>query len=114
MLLGKVKQAISDIFKLLWSFKWYIGLYLLYYIINIMTLFDIPAADDKIFHTETTSQLWTYTNREVYVGSLRLEIVILGLLFLLGTSNIHNHPKIAKFIFILPWIYAAMRLAKLF
>lgn len=114
MLLEKIKQSITETFKLIWQFKWYVGLYLLYYIINIIPLFDIPAADDKIFLAEATSQLWTYTNQEVYVGSLRLEIIILTLLFLLGTSNMRNHPKIAKFLFILPWIYAAMRLTKLF
>jgi len=114
MFQDKVKQAISDTFKLLWSFKWYVGLYLLYYIISIISLFDIPAADDKIFHAEATSQILSYTNQEVYIGSLRLEIIILSLLFLLGTSNMRNHPKIAKFIFILPWIYTTIRLIKLF
>lgn len=104
----------TETFKLLWQFRWYIGLYLIYFIINISSLFNIPAADDKIFQTEATSQLWSYTNQEVYVGSLRLEIIILSLLFLLGTSNIRNHPKIAKFIFILPWIYAIIRLTNLF
>ena len=84
------------------------------YIISIISLFDIPTADDKIFHAEATSQIWSYTNQEVYIGSLRLEIIILSLLFLLGTSNMRNHPKIAKFIFILPWIYATIRLIKLF
>ena len=110
----KIRQAMSQTFKLLWSFKWYVGLYLLYYIINIISLFDIPVADDKIFQTEATSRIWSYTNQEVYIGSLRLEIIILSLLFLLGTSNIRNHPKIAKFIFLLPWIYATFRLITLF
>ena len=114
MLLEKIKQSIAGTFKLIWQFKWYVGLYLIYFIINISSLFNIPAADDKIFHTEATSQLWSYTNQEVYIGSLRLEIIILSLLFLLGTSNMRNHPKTAKFIFILPWIYAAMRLTKFF
>ena len=110
----KMKKSIKETFQLLWQFKWYVGLYLLYYIINIISLFDIPAEDDKIFHTEATSQIWSYTNQEVYIGSLRLEIIILSLLFLLGTSNIRNHPKIAKFIFLLPWIYATIRLIELF
>ena len=109
-----VEKSITVTFKLIWQFKWYAGLYLIYFIINIASLLNIPTADDKIFNTEATSQLWYYTNQEVYVGSLRLEIIILTLLFLLGTSNIRNHPKIAKFVFILPWIYAAMHLTKLF
>ena len=114
MLQEKIRQTMSQTFKLLWSFKWYVGLYLLYYVINIISSFNIPAADDKIFHAEATSQIWSYTNQEVYIGSLRLEIIILSLLFLLGTSNIRNHPKIAKFIFLLPWIYATFRLITLF
>ena len=109
-----LKQNLTETFKLLWSFKWYVGLYLSYYIISIISLFDIPAADDKIFHAEATSQIWSYTNQNVYIGSLKLEIIILSLLFLLGTSNMRNHPKIARFIFILPWIYATVRLIKLF
>ena len=109
-----VEKSITVTFKLIWQFKWYAGLYLIYFIINIGSLLNIPTADDKIFNTEATSQLWYYTNQEVYVGSLMLEIIILTLLFLLGTSNIRNHPKIAKFVFILPWIYAAMHLTKLF
>ena len=114
MFQDKVRQAISDTFKPLWSFKWYVGLYLLYYIINIISLFDIPVADDKIFQAEATSRIWSYTNQEVYIGSLRLEIIILSLLFLLGTSNMRNHPLLAKFIFLLPWIYATVRFIKLF
>ena len=109
-----VEKRIKVTFKLIWQFKWYAGLYLIYFIINIGSLLNIPTADDKIFNTEATSQLWYYTNQEVYVGSLRLEIIILTLLFLFGTSNILNHPKISKFVFILPWIYAAMHLTKLF
>ena len=110
----KIRQTMSQTFKLLWSFKWYVGLYLLYYIINIISLFDIPVADHKIVQAEATSRILSYTNQEVYIGSLRLEIIILSLLFLLGTSNIRNHPKIAKFIFLLPWIYATFRLITLF
>ena len=114
MFQDKVKQAISDTFKLLWSFKWYIGSYLLYYIIYIIALFDIPAADDIIFHTEATSQIWSYTNKEVYIGSLRLEIIILSLLFLLGISNIRNHPWLAKIVFLSPWVYMMICLGRLF
>ena len=101
----KIRQTMSQTFKLLWSFKWYVGLYRLYYIINIISLFDIPVADDKIFQAEATSRIWSYTNQEVYIGSLRLEIIILSLLFLLGTSNMRNHPLLAKIIFLSPWVY---------
>jgi len=101
-----IKRNLSEIFRLLWRFKWYVCFYLIYYIINIISLFDIPEADDKIFHSEAASHIWSYTNQKVYIGSLRLEIIILSLLFLLGTSNMRNHPLLAKMIFILPWIYA--------
>lgn len=108
MLLEKIKQSIAETFKLIWQFKWYVGLYLIYFIINICSLFNIPAADDKIFHTEATSQLWSYTNQEVYIGSLRLEIIILSLLFLLGTSNMRNHPILAKLIFLSSLFFGAI------
>ena len=109
-----VAKNITETFKLLWSFKWYVGLYLIYYFLCISLFFEIPEADDPIFRAEATSQLWYYTNQEVYVGSLKMKVSILSFLFLLGTSNMRNHPKIAKFIFILPWICAAMRLITLF
>ena len=105
-----MKRNLIETFKLLWRFKWYVGFYLFYYIINIISLFNIPEVDDKIFHTEATSHIWSYTNQKVYVGSLRLEIIIISLLFLLGTSNIRNHPLLAKIIFISPWVYVILNI----
>lgn len=80
-----------------------------------MHIFRIFAKKSVLLRRRySISQLWYCTNQEVYVGSLRLEIIILSLLFLLETSNIRNHPEIAKFIFILSWIYATMHLTKFF
>ena len=42
-------------------FKWFVGSYLIYFIINIGLLFNIPAEDDRIFRTEATSQFWSKT-----------------------------------------------------
>lgn len=114
MLGEKIKQSISETFKLLYKFKWYIASYLIYFIINICSLFNIPAEDDKVFHTETASQLWSYTNQKVYIGSLKLEILILILLFFIGTSNMRNHPLLAKTIFLSPWMYMIICLVMLF
>ena len=104
MLGEKIRQSITETFKLLGQFKWYIVGYLIYYSMFIVEYLKPPAADDNIFHAEATSQIWSYTNQEVYIGSLRLEIIILSLLFLLGTSNMRNHPRLAKIIFASPWI----------
>ena len=57
-----------------------------------------PAANDKIFHAEATSQNWLYTNQKVYIESL----MAITLLFFIGTSNMRNHPMLAKIIFLLP------------
>ncbi|MCQ2734994.1 MAG: hypothetical protein MJ212_03475 [Alphaproteobacteria bacterium] len=104
MFQDKVKQAISDTFKLLWSFKWYVGLYLLYYIISGYTLIAIPAENDPVLNYEYTRGAWNYINQEVYIGSMKLYFTIDTLIFLIGTSNMRNHPLLAKIIFASPWI----------
>lgn len=108
-----IKRNLLETFKLLWAFKWYVCFYLFYYIINIISLFNLPEEEDKIFHAEATSHIWSYTNQKVYVGSLRMEIIILSLLFLVGTSNMRNHPKLAKFTFLSPLLYIIICLIKL-
>jgi len=104
MFQDKVKQAISDTFKLLWSFKWYVGLYLIYYVISGYTLIAIPAENNPILNYEYTRGAWNYINQEVYIGSMKLYFIIDTLIFLIGTSNMRNHPLLAKVIFASPWI----------
>ena len=99
---NSIKKQIMDTVKLLWSFKWYISVYLLFFLIMFAEYLNPPTADDKIFHAEATSQNWLYTNQEVYIGSLRQGLIAIILLFLVGTSNMRNHPMLSKIIFLLP------------
>ena len=103
-MLQTIKQSIKETFKLLWKFKWYIGSYLIYYITFSYTLIDIPAKDDPILQYEYSRGSWNYINQEVYIGSMKLYFVIDTLIFLVGTSNMRNHPLLAKIIFLSPWI----------
>ena len=99
MFLEKIKQVVGGTFRLLCQFKWYVLIYMICYIIYILALLDPPAVDDRIFFAEETSLNWVYTNQQVYIGSLKLEIIILSLIFLLATSNMRNHPLLAKVFF---------------
>ena len=104
MLGEKIKQSVSQTFKLLWQFKWYIVGYLIYYSIFIVEYFNPPAADDPILNYEYTHGAWNYINQEVYIHSMKLYSIIDTLLFFIGTSNMRNHPLLAKIIFLSPWI----------
>ena len=104
MLQEKIKQSVSETFELLWQFKWYIVGYLIYYSIFIVEYFNPPAADDPILNYEYTHGAWNYINQEVYIHSMKLYSIIDTLIFFIGTSNMRNHPLLAKIIFISPWI----------
>ena len=105
---GKPKERLwkycLSVKKLLWPFKWYIGFYLIYISLFVRELITPPAENDPIFNAEATSNDWSYESQRVYIGSLKLDIIIIILIFLLGLSNVKNHPKIAKLIFLSPWI----------
>ena len=104
MLGEKIKQSVSETLKLLWQFKWYIVGYLTYYSIFVLEYFNPPAADDPILNYEYTRGAWNYINQEVYIHSMKLYSIIDTLIFLIGTSNMRNHPLLAKSIFLSPWI----------
>jgi len=100
-----IKRNLLETFKLLLAFKWYICSYLLYYTVFVYTLIDIPSVDDPIWNSEAMHGTWNYINQEVYIASMRLYFIIDTLIFLLGISNMRNHPLLAKLIFLSPWIY---------
>ena len=104
MLQEKIKQSAKETFELLWQFKWYIVGYLIYYSIFIVEYFNPPAADDPILNYEYTHGAWNYINQEVYIHSMKLYSIIDTLIFFIGTSNMRNHPLLAKIIFLSPWI----------
>ena len=97
-----LKHNMMETFKLLWQFKWYIIVYLLFYYIIIMEYLDPPAKDSPIWGSEAMAGDWRYINQEVYIGSMKNVLMELLLLFLIGTSNMRNHPLLAKFIFLFP------------
>lgn len=99
-----IKQSIIETFKLLWQFKWSITGYFLFYSVWIMEYLNPPATDDPILQYEYSRGAWNYVNQEVYVGSMKDSLVELFLLFFIGTSNMRNHPLLAKIIFLSPWI----------
>ena len=101
----KAKAYVLSVMQLLKPFVWYIGFYGFYFFWVMVDYFNPPAEDDPLFGSVATLDSWNYINREVYVESQKLGIFVV-LIFLLATSNIKNHPKIAKFIFLIPWIQA--------
>jgi len=99
-----IKNSITETFRLLWQFKWYIVAYLIYYSMFIAEYFNPPEKDALIWGSEAMEGSWNYTNQEVYIGSMKDTLIIFLFFFLIGTSNMRNHPLLAKIIFASPWI----------
>ena len=109
----KIKQSILETSKLLWSFKWYIFFFMLWAQSSLLEIIYPPAADDPILNYEYNKGSWNYINQKVYIESMKLYFIIDCLVFLVATSNMRNHPKLAKFIFLLPWFAVAVGTAVL-
>ena len=101
---GKIKRYVQTVFKTIKPFKWYMLFYLLYFILCLNEYVNPPAADDPIWNSQAMEGEWNYINQEVYINSFRLSLVIDILIFFLATSNMKNHPLIAKILFLLPFI----------
>lgn len=100
--LENIKNSIIETHKLLWQFKWYILLYILFIFFIIYDILNPPAEDSPLWGSEAMEGNWVYTNRDVYIGNSYYLLTIALLLFFLGTSNLRNHPMLAKLIFFLP------------
>ena len=107
MMISQIKQTFKDTLKTLWSFKWSVLCYWLFAYFPFLEYFDPPAKDDPIFKAEAMREDWTYLNYDVYHGTTKLHCIIVVLLFLIATSNMKNHPKLARFILLSPWIFIA-------
>ena len=105
-----MKAHIVETLKLLFKFKWYILVYLIFYFMLVVEYLNPPTIDDPIFNFAYNGGLWYYANQKVYIGSMRDDLIIFSLLFLIGTSNMRNHPRLAKFIFISPLVFGAVNL----
>ena len=106
-----VKET-KEVVKTLWSFKWSIFFYWLLAYFPFIEYFYPPQKDDPIFKAEAIQGDWSYLNYDVYHGTTKLYCVIVILFFLLATSNMKNHPKLARFILLCPWIIIIFGLVK--
>ena len=104
----KLKHHFLETKKTISPFKWSIFFYLIFVIIFIADYFDPPAKDDPIFMYEYSKGAWNYINQEIYLESYKIYLVNLILIFFLGTSNIKNHPWIARVILLFPLILLAL------
>ena len=105
MMLENLKHSIKETLKLLWQFKWYAVVYLIFYVLIIWDYLNPPTADDMIFRAEETSNQWDYANQEAYLISAKFNLINYFLIFLIATSNMRNHPILAKLIFLFPiWL----------
>ncbi len=100
----KLIAPIKETIDLMRPFKWYILLNVFIILTYIIELIYPPAKDDPIFNAEAYSEFWNYANQELYIEYLKFGLIYFTLILLLGTSNMRNHPKLAKFIFLFPLI----------
>ena len=107
---SEIKETIKSTYTLFKSFKWYVGFNLFFVILVAANYIDRPAKDDPIFSAEAVSKNWQYTNQEVYIGFSQILLVIYILCFLLATSNMRNHPRLAKLLFLMPMLGICYRL----
>ena len=112
-LFNQLLQTLKETKKTLWPFKGTIFFYWLLAFLPFYEWLNPPKNDDPIFKAEATRDVWNYLNQEVYVASLKLEWVIVVLLFFLAISNIKNHPKLARILLLFPWIYALFNLIEM-
>ena len=106
-------QTLKETKKTLWPFK---GVILFYWLLAFLPFYEWlnpPKKEDPIFKAEATREVWNYSSQEVYVASLKLECIIVVLLFFLATSNIKNHPKLARLLLLFPWFYALFSLIRI-
>ena len=88
----KIKQSMTETFKLLWQFKWYILPYIMFYIVLISFYLSPSPKQYNIWINEE----WFVYNKSIYLALTKLMLVIFLLLFLIGTSNMRNHPQMRE------------------
>lgn len=103
MLREKIKQSVTETFNLLWQFKWYILPYIVSYIILMSFYFSPSPKQYNIWMNEK----WFVYDQSIYLALTKLMLVIFLLLFLIGTSNMRNHPILAKLIFLSSLFFGA-------
>ena len=99
-----VKQSAKETFKLLWQFKWYILPYIAFYIVLISFYLSPSPKQYNIWMNKE----WFVYDKSIYLALTKLMLVIFALLFIVGTSNMRNHPILAKLIFLSSLFFGAI------
>ena len=88
-------------------FKAYIGwnLFVIFIFLYDLVIGSIEYPEGHpIYRAEAMRGYWKFANATVYFYSALRSIVIYILLFFLAMSNKDKHPKLAKFLFLFPWL----------
>ena len=112
-LLTALKNTLIETKKTLWSFKWYILFYWVFNILPFYEYFNPPEKNSPLWGAEATEGNIYYLNQEIYIEGMKSACIIILLFFLLATSNIKNHPRLAKWMLLSPWILLALACIKL-
>lgn len=91
-----IKESLTETFNLLWKFNWYIAPYMLFYLLLLIN-YLIPSPKNYCIWD---NEIWYTYAQPQYLRITELMLIIFLLLFLVGTSNMRNHPTIAKCIFL--------------
>ncbi len=101
-IINSAKQCVAETIKLLKQFKWYVTFDIMIFALFLSEYINPPAADEMIWGSEATLGAWNYQNQQLYIVGCKYSLIIITLLFLTGTSNMRNHPTLAKLMFLLP------------
>ena len=102
--INMVKVNIIETLKLLFRFKWYVLVYLIFYFILYLN-YLMPSPKNYFLWDS-----WCVYDKQIYLAVTKLLLIIFALLFFVGTSNMRNHPRLAKFIFISPLLFGIINL----
>ena len=99
-----VKKVIIETSKLFWQFRWYIFPYFAFYIVLLSFYLSPSPKQYNIWMNEE----WFIYSQDIYLALTKLMLVIFLLLFFIGTSNMRNHPLLAKLIFLTSLFFSAV------
>ncbi|MBQ3117574.1 MAG: hypothetical protein IJC11_04550 [Alphaproteobacteria bacterium] len=112
-ILTTLKNTLIATKKTLWPFKWYILFYWVFGSIFLGAYLNPPEKNSPLWGSEATEGNIYYLNQEIYIEGMKSACIIILLFFLLATSNIKNHPRLAKWMLLSPWILLALACIKL-
>ena len=92
-----------------YPFKAYIGWNLFLIFMYIYGFLMRYPEGHFAYGSETFANFWEYESYEVFFYSNLRSLIIYFLLFFLAMSNKDKNPALAKFLFLFPWVYMAVR-----